>query len=408
MKIQKNEWKDPRTMVGGTAEGADYFPRVAVEGRLWKEIGKGNHINFTAPRRVGKSSVMKYMAKNPEAGFLCCYQNISSDSTAQEFYKRLFELVISQATDSKWKRIKEWTKSIGIEEISLSGSVKFKEKVTDYKETLMGLLGQIKDEGARIVLFLDEFPDVIKNISVSTSEGKAIAKDVLQTLRSIRHDDRFKGHFTMVLAGSVGLAHIVSDIDRLAVINDLNEQHLPALMHSREFNAKTTEAEKFVEHLMEGATMQIDLECRAYLLTKLGQPMPYYIQLMIEACNESLREAARANLLPADIDRAWDKILKEHKYFADWDERLRDYFPKVYPYFLDVLSKCADQGKISIQEAFDIAKKHGVGTEYKGKLDDVLAQDGYLYEESMVYRFHSPLLQAWWKNRHPVLTKKKK
>ncbi|MGB1248746.1 MAG: hypothetical protein ACPG4Z_07655, partial [Chitinophagales bacterium] len=80
-----NKWKSPRTIIGSVAEGSNYYIRKATEEKLWLEIKKGNHIRLSAPRRVGKSSVMKHIATNPEGGFICKYENIESDSTSQEF-----------------------------------------------------------------------------------------------------------------------------------------------------------------------------------------------------------------------------------------------------------------------------------------------------------------------------------
>lgn len=101
-------------------------------------------------------------------------------------------------------------------------------------------------------------------------------------------------------------------------------------------------------------------------------------------------------------------VLKEHSYFADWDDRLKEFFPTEYPYFHAVLTTCAHQGRVSIQEAHDLSHLHKIGMQYKGRIDDVLAKDGYLYEDDTFYKFHSPLVQTWWKNRHPLLAKKKK
>lgn len=388
------KWINANTIVGPAAAGANYFPRPGLQRKLWREIEKGNHVLFTAPRRIGKSSVMKYLAKYHGTDYICDYKNISSDATTKELYKRLFNLAL-MAIESKSqtkKRLQSWFKTIGIQKIGTDG-VTFTKESIDYKNSLIQLLPELEKAELKVVLFVDEFPDVIRNIH--KNESTAAALDVLQTLRSLRHEDDFKGCLTLVLAGSIGLDHVVKEIDRTIVINDLNFQYLPVLTRPQ--------ATDFINHLVKDASMQISPEVRNYLLNKLVHAMPYYIQLLIDNCDDLLFEESRKTLMEQDIDQAWKLILDESKYFSDWDERLEDYFPKDYPFFVEILKVCAHQNRISIQEVFDLAGKYQLEISYKAKMDDVLVKDGYLYQDGTHFSFLSPLLQEWWKNRHPLL-----
>lgn len=394
-----SNWAFPNTILGAAAEGANYFPRPLIQGWFWREIKKGNHILFSAPRRVGKSSIMKFVANNAAEGFSCRYENIASDAMASEFYKRLFELVLLQAKGiqklGSW--FEQWKESSGIDQIS-SGGVKFSRKKVDYKSMLLDFVPRLKETGITIVLLLDEFPDVIKNIA--EREDEHAARDVLQTLRSLRHSEDFKGHFILVLAGSIGLDHVVKEVDRIAVINDLYELNLPALT--------TEEGHEFIQFLVKGATMTIHNDVRTYMLERLEQAIPYFIQLLVNQCNDLLQAENRPQLTTADVDAAWAIVLKSNKKFADWDERLSDYFPKLYSFFHAVLTVCAHKGSITIQRCYDLGFEHGLDTTIKGLMDDVLVKDGYLSEAKNLYRFQSPLLRDWWKNRHPKIKRSKK
>lgn len=400
-------WKHTRTIIGGVADGDNYFRRESIETKLWREIGKGNHILFSAPRRVGKSSIMKYIAEHPKSGYTCVYENISTDRSTEEFYKRLLGLLLKQTKHPALQKWREQLKgAVAIEKLSTNG-IEICLGQKNYKQAILDILPKLKEHGEEtIVLLLDEFPDVIKNISENEAEGPDAAVDVLQTLRSIRHNERFREHFVLVLAGSVGLAHVIKAIDRPAVINDLHEQSLPALSRLVPEGKTESEAERFIQHLVQDASMQIMPDCRRHLLDKLGQAIPFYIQLLIEKCNDLISEEERTQLRISDIDRAWDQLLEEHKHFSDADERLKDYFPSDYPYFVRILSHCAHEDALTVQEAYDMGREYGLGAEYKSKIDDVLIKDGYLQQEGLKLRFVSPLLQAWWKNRHPKITKR--
>lgn len=399
-------WKHAKTIAGSVADGERYFRRENIENKLWREIEKGNHILFSAPRRVGKSSIMKYIADHPRDGYTCIYENISTDRAAGEFYKRMLGLLLKQ---TKHPTLQKWWEqlkgAVAIEKASTDG-IELCLGQKNYKQAMLDILPKLKEHNEKIVLLLDEFPDVIKNISENTEEGPDAAVDVLQTLRSIRHNERFKEHFVLVLAGSVGLAHVIKSIDRPAVINDLHEQSLPALSGHVPEGKSESEADRFIAHLVDGASMQMDAACRRHLLAKLGQAVPFYIQLLVEKCNDLMFDEERTQLSTPDIDKAWNKVLEDHKHFADADERLKDYFLSDYPYFVKVLSHCAHEGVLTVQEAYDIGHEFQLGAEYKAKIDDVLVKDGYLQQVDLKFHFVSPLLQEWWKNRHPKINTK--
>lgn len=399
-------WEHTKTITGSVADGERYFRRQKIEDRLWREIEKANHILFSAPRRVGKSSIMKYIADHPKEGYLCVYENISTDRTPEEFYKRLLNLLLKKTKHPKLQKLWGQLKNgLHIEKVSWDG-LELGDGQRDYKQAVLDILPKLKEHNEKIVLFLDEFPDVINNISKHEDYGPKAATDVLQTLRSMRHNESFKANFVLVLAGSVGLAHVIKYIDRPAVINDLHEQNLPPLDCIAPHGAAESEAERFIAHLVHGASIQIDVQCRKHLLDKLGQPIPFYIQLLVEKCNDLMFDEERTQVSTSDIDKAWDKVLEEHRHFADADERLRDYFPHDYPYFLIVLTHCAHQNGLTIQEAYDLGHGLSMGAEYKSKIDDVLIKDGYLQQQDQKFHFVSPLLQAWWKNRHPKIIRK--
>lgn len=395
--IAMEDWKHPNTIVGPTAEGARYFPRTRIEARIWRKIEKGSHILFSAPRRVGKSSVMIHMANNAPDGYACCFENISSDSTAKDFYNRLLNLILRQvsARERNKGRFKAWLSALGVDEISLSGIRFSSSSEINYKDRLLTAISKLNETDFRVVLFLDEFPDVIKNIR--DREGEAVAKDVLHTLRSLRHNQAFRQRFILVLAGSIGLEHIVKQFDRIAVINDMFPQTLPALTPE--------EAPQFIQHLVAKASMNINATSQDYLLNRIAHAVPYYIQLMIDKCDDLLFAEGRTELQTADIDAAWEAIMADQKHFSDWSHRLQQYFPQKSPFFQHLLTRIAHFGTMSIQEAFDMANRYEI-PEWKEAIDDVLVRDGYLQQVGQNFQFLSPLLREWWKRRYPRFPEK--
>lgn len=388
-------WKSPNTIIGPAAEGKKYFSRRDIEEKIWRKILSNHNILFLAPRRVGKSSIVIEMAKNPKEGFVCKYENIQSDSSLEEFYKRMCKMIYNALTPYKktTNSIGNWFKKRRISEIGME-TISLSEVEVSSRSEFYQMLRDLKEHDIKVVLFLDEFPDVVWNIYKKQSAEEADM--LLNDMRALRNNEDFKQVFIMVLLGSIGLNHIVKKItERTDKVNDLHKEYLKAL--------KDEDINNFVQHLLVDATMQMDVTTTQYLLQKIGHYLPFYIQLIIEECDEILIEQNRPELTKYDIDLGYNRLLKKSEYFSDWDSRLSKYFPEKYLFLLEILKICSQNGKLSIQEVYNIAKNHNNENEWKADLDDILVADGYLFEDNNVYQFNSPLLRDWWKIRHPKM-----
>ena len=393
--MENIEWKHPETITGPPAEGVRFFRRKYINEELWREISKGVHILFAAPRRVGKTSIMKDTVSQGREGYLCIFENIQSVNTNEQFYKRLYFLILNQLGNfRKAKKIlTKWLKGKGIEEINWEGCIKFKEIKLDYKYELLSLITKLPELDQKVVLFLDEFAEVI--FRIKKKEGAENAIDVLHTLREIRNKKAFN-HCFFVLSGSVGLDHVVESIDRLTLINDLHPLKIGALSE--------TESENLIHQITEEASMEIRNNELKHINNKLKHLIPYFIQLIIEECDRLLFDEYRKNLTKNDIDKAFDIIVKTEKNLNDWENRLRpDYLTKeAFEFCRKILTVVAHDDKISLQDIYNISIDHNERDNYMNHLK-MLVHDGYLIEETEnTYRFVSPLLPCWWKRQHPV------
>lgn len=385
-------WIPSQTIIGPPAEGDKFLRRPHINREFWQRIEAGEHIIFTAPRRVGKSSIMKDIEANCPDGYLAIYHDIESDRTQNDFFKRLFDLLMLglNKREKLIAKAKQWVSRMKVGEITLQG-LQIQHDNPDYKAALLGLLEELGDEGHCIIYLLDEFPDVIR--AIANNEGREKAIDTLQTLRSVRHDARFR-NFRFVFAGSVGIEHVVGAIDRLKVINDLRFIRVEVLTEQ--------EARQLVRMLTDGATIQIGPVELEYLLQKIDFLLPYYIQLMIEKCDSLLSREERAALTSYDVDVAFDAVIQEGNNFGDWERRLSDYLDVPDTRFcVGILTRCAHAEPYPIQKLYDYSKAVAPTTHYKELIDEVLVKDGYLVEVGSSYRFLSPFLKGWWKRRHP-------
>lgn len=389
-------WKSPDTITGDAATHHRYLRRPEINDYFWREVEKGNHILFVAPRRVGKSSIMVDLADNPPGGYACIYQNIEGVRSRNEFFQRLFHLILQCIQRSTLKEAKSFLsrcfKKYSITEITKSG-LKIAAGQIDYEAELRILIPELKEAKVHTVIFLDEFAEVISKLNKQKNEADAI--DILHSLREMRSDKDFR-HFTLVFAGSIGLQFVIKTIDRPKLINDLHPVHTPALTPDQ--------AKALVKQLTNGATLQISNDMMDYLNVRIHHLLPYYIQLMLEELDLLGRERAQPLVTIEMIDEAFKRVLQKNKNFEDWIERLKEYQPAFFPFINDLLKHAAHKNGISIQEIYNKA----ISDKYKREEDymdfvDQLSNEGYWTEtRSQFYEFISPFLKEFWIKKNPV------
>src|SRR5438874_2668220 len=140
-------WHNPKVIIGNTATGNYYYDRPNIVAEIWEQIEKGNHVLLAAPRRVGKSSVMKYMALNSQEEYKCIFENVQGIKSEDEFYKKIYSLLKSCL--GKVQRTATWVtdffKKIKIEEIDATGSIKFGDRTINYLDAVNCILPQLSE-----------------------------------------------------------------------------------------------------------------------------------------------------------------------------------------------------------------------------------------------------------------------
>lgn len=389
----KSDWKAPKIIIGKEATGQYYYEREQIESEIWEEIEKSNNILLAAPRRVGKTSVMKYIAEHPKAGFRLIFRNVQGIDTEERFYKTLYELIIQSLGTFKSNRklIENYFKKMRISEISTHG-FKIEEKSIDYLSEINSLIPQLDPEGENIVLLIDELPEVLHEMYKKGE--KAMALNIIKNLRHIRQETDFK-KIRFVFAGSIGLHYVVKLIDgRSSDINDLNKiQYLP-------LNAD--EVSLYIDSVTKDATIKYSAELKQYLADKIQYFVPYFFNIMLDAIHNAAKKSNNPVIDKQSIDTAFESVIKNNDYFKDWKQRLSDYLPKDdFNFVNEILIHIAHRDKISIQEIYDKATKYNKVNDYMDFVND-LEHDGYVTEHNQQYKFISPFLKEFWKRNNPV------
>ena len=72
-----------RNMTGQAVVGDDLFGREYELGQLWEKLGQGEHLLMLAPRRVGKTSLMLELHRDPRQNWDVVYVDLEyGDSPA--------------------------------------------------------------------------------------------------------------------------------------------------------------------------------------------------------------------------------------------------------------------------------------------------------------------------------------
>jgi AAA+ ATPase superfamily predicted ATPase len=88
MIYEKNSTRQTRNLIGQIPEPDELYGREEFIDLLWQLIG-GNNILLLAPRRFGKSGVMRHILMRPRSGFLPLSFELEDVDSPEEFVWRV-------------------------------------------------------------------------------------------------------------------------------------------------------------------------------------------------------------------------------------------------------------------------------------------------------------------------------
>jgi uncharacterized protein len=385
---------------GRAADGKDkYFQRKSIETKIWTKIHQKENLLIAAPRRMGKSSILKNLEKNPQKGYLVKYKSVQSVDSINEYFKQIYKLLLEDDSifgfyERYYNKAKGAVKSFisKIRGISTDGIEIDPEEKIDYFCECETLLKTLPDNFNTILILIDEFPDAVRNISnVNIDEGIRF----LQLNRELRQEYN-NVNIQFVYSGSIGLGYVVRKLGRIDLINDIQNLEVPPL--------STNEAMELISRLELGLkeekdNFEIPNEVKEYILKKESWLIPYYIQIIIDELFDAIVETG-AVITVKTIDDIIDKIIRDRykyqDYFENWKTRLRHALDtKEYNCSIEILNYISTNGSMNYDGIFDLAVKYEID-DIKN-VTNVLEYDGYISKNNAkVYMFNSIILKEWW------------
>ncbi|VAW70298.1 hypothetical protein MNBD_GAMMA10-2338 [hydrothermal vent metagenome] len=381
-------------IVGQAVRNTDFWNRKSELAAIWDAIESGSHLLISAPRRVGKTSILYKIMDEPKPGFIPVYVDTESADSENEFWQKLFNALRAEEfvnkLESMAKTLWDKIKNIKISKISADGVIFDDGKALSYKESFMRLINDLGN-GEKIVFMIDEFAQTIENII--KYEGSKNALSLLKAHRALRQDAQISNKLTFVYAGSIGLESVVAKMHATKHINDLNSIKIMDL--------SVAEAKKFAHKLSADININIPDEQITYLLEKIEWFIPFYIQLIIQEIR-SLHRRELAENLPVtntQIDNAINNALDHRNHFESWHSKLKEGHGKnEYLFAKQVLNIISEKLSIMSLDIINIALKHSLDEDVAREILHSLVYDGYINNDKDIklYRFNSPVLRLWW------------
>ena len=373
---------------GNAVSGENYFVRPLLNEKVWEALESENHILLVAPRRVGKTSLMLHLRDNPKDKFYFLFLDTESVNNENEFYKKLLSKLLTsdfiKKTDKIFTLVK--TNIPGIKKVGADGVEFDLARDVNYFNEFVRVINLIDKDDKKLVFLIDEFSQTVENIK--KDEGASKAVHFLQTNREIRQTLTNKVQF--IYSGSIGLEYIVKGLQAMSSINDIMPIKIKPLNND--------ESQTLITKLSTNLRYPMTEKIRAEILAKVEWLIPFYIQLIIQAIKDLVREKGITKITLNTIDEALNELIEQRNYFEHWHTRLRNLLStKEYNFAKELLNIVAEKSSIDSNEIHNLAVKHQLESNYKDIVGS-LKYDGYINnnEDIKVYKFNSPILKMWW------------
>jgi hypothetical protein len=391
--------------VGSPVRGQDFYGRDTFVGLVSEKLKTGS-VLLAAPRRFGKTSVMYDLIDRPKWDYRVVHADLEHLIEPADLVT-LLAVQLATVEDSRIAKIARslsyyprsiWAGLTGrLEEIELLKiKVKLREKLRGrWQEAGEELFRRICQSQQTVIFFLDELPMMIDRMARSESHRED-AKTMLRWLRSLRSRPETSSHVRFLIAGSIGINQVLSELHETSAINDLEQMRLEP------FPPKV--ASSFVDELATTHGIQLSPASKRKMLHLVGKGVPYFIQVIFSEVAKAFAQDG-ITITPKRIERIYhDRVLGVDcvTYFEHYYGRLRDYYkPDEEKAAKRILRQLALHGSLSSDTCHQLYRAEAgphPNVEHFNHLMTDLENDFYvsLISGQKEYTFACKLLRDWW------------
>ncbi|MBN2055383.1 ATP-binding protein [bacterium] len=395
-----------KNKVGPFVVGDEFWDRDKEVASMLRLLGEGQNLLLVAPRRIGKTSMLREVARRLEE----MKQHYTLFLDLQDCTKPEDMIVeLSMGTrqyKNLWKKTKELmenflgvVESVSVEMIELKLREAF---ISAWQTKGTRLLANLAAADRPVIVFLDELPVMVSRIlNINHHQGDELRSrtnevDVfLSWLRKACTEHQ--GRIVFVVCGSIGLEPVLHQVNLSHTIAHLRPFHLDP------WDRET--ASGCLNALAAHDELVLTTEVTDYMLDKLGSFIPHHVQMYYAYLRDYGTSGGPTDI--ADVDRIYDQFMlgpRGQAELATYEERLGRVMGKERAILaMEILTEAA-KGILTQAVAESMVSKSFSEDPGKTARDilAVLVHDGYLAWEQAtgVYRFVSLLVRDWWRRRY--------
>lgn len=392
--------------VGNIASGEDFFDRLTELEDIWRYL-EGNHLALTGPRRLGKSSLLKRLAEQAvERGLFARLIDLEGLDSAASFVKAVDaacpDTTLANYAKSAASKAGNWLQRLRKVDLKLPGGIGGGLELQALPDTGWGadahaLQRRLADQPA--LLLIDEFSVFLEKL---IERDPREAEQLLGWLRAWRMSDTV---CRFVFSGSIGLNTLLERHGLTTWLNDCYDYKLGPFR-------RAAACDMLVE-LSRREDWQLTGDNAGHLCDRTGWLSPFYLNLLLDETFKAARDRTlecggdTREILNADIDDGYDRLLSGRSRFVHWYKRLqRDLAEPTLGFTLAVLrivSK-ASTPPTRRQVLARLAKLETDPDRRIARFSDCLAyleENGYVGEtDDGPIAFLSFLLRDYWRRNH--------
>ena len=378
-----------KTNPGGQIHPQEVIGRDRTIAELWERLKQQSFI-FSGERRIGKSSILKKMTKEAPSDMLPIYRDLEGIASPIEFVEAVWQDTETYLREvGKTRRVREFI-------TELTGSqfteYQFPPAATPHWKTL--LTKTIEDlvtmQNKQIVLIWDEIPHMLGNFS------ETAAMETLDSLRSLRQT---YPDIRMVFSGSIGLHHIIKNLQKAGYSNDPTNDMYP--VDGQPLSLE--DAVKLTINLLQGERIIADrFQETAENIALAVDCIPFYIHHLVNQLKEYSGDIDR-EIIVHIVDESLRNPLNIWK-MDHYRERIDNYYSEIQkPYALEILDVLSINPPTPFLTIWQYLKSepHTKDKELARTVLRLLMKDYYLIQEDNLsgstYTFRYQLVQKYWR-----------
>jgi uncharacterized protein len=393
-----------RNITGSPAEDRDFFDRPKDLARLQRELANQANLLLTAPRRVGKTSLVLRLcelerAQDRAAVFLnvegCCDELSFAEKLVGTLQQAGLQPSLLGRVSMAFRKVRQTFQGM---KVGAGIDVEMGEtEDPDHStlgRTLESIFRKIEEAGKDVLIVIDEMPELLLALSKQESGAERVGQ-LLHWLRALRQT--YRKHIRWIFLGSIGLDSFVDDRNLRKTINDLTPCGLDALT--------AAEADDFLDRLGKDNHLPIAPPVRKLIITRVGWPLPHHLQIVFHA----LVDGGTKTVDAAAVDRAIDFLLRPENLsqFDTWRQRLGEQFgvsdaAAARDILRHLCQHASGRARAEVLNALMSTRAQAdpaAVEEQLGRLLQMLLRDGYVLEKDGSYAFRSFLLREYWVRR---------